>query len=109
MVELGHVDICRKVSMMSSHLSLMRERHLKELFHIFAYIRKYHNSEILFDTSDPVEDEIKFEEKDWTASEFVSHTEEELPANMPIPRRFGFVMRAYVDANHSGDYITRIY
>ena len=76
MVELGRVYICRKVSMMSSHLALMRERHLKELFRIFAYIRKYHNSEMLFDPSDPVEDEIQFEEKYWTASEFGTHTEE---------------------------------
>ena len=28
---------------------------------------------------------------------------------MPMPRRFGFVMRAYVDADHAGDSITRRY
>ena len=44
MVELGRVDICCKVSMMSSHIALTREGHLKELFHIFNYHRKYHNS-----------------------------------------------------------------
>ena len=79
---------------------------MKELFHIFVYLRKYHNSEIVFDTSDPVVDERQFEEKDWTASEFGSHTEEYLPAKMPIPRGFGFAMRAYVDVNQAGDSIT---
>lgn len=38
-VELGRVDICTEVSMMSSHLALPRQGHLKELFHIFAYLR----------------------------------------------------------------------
>ena len=36
MVELGRVDICCEVSMMSSCLALPREGHLKQLFHIFA-------------------------------------------------------------------------
>ena len=62
--------------MMSSHLALPREGHLKELFHIFAYLRKYHNSEMVFDPSHPVVDKRQFEEKYWTASEFGSHTEE---------------------------------
>ena len=93
--------------MMSSHFAPPREGHLKELFHIFDYLRKYHNSETVFDPSDPVVDERQSKEKYWTTSEFGSHTEEELPANLPIPRGFGFVMRAYVDADHSGDYITR--
>ena len=107
MVELGRVDICCKVSMMSSHIALTREGHLKELFHIFAYLRKYHNYKMVFDTSDTVVDERKFEDKYWTASEFGSHTEEELPANMPMSRGFDFVMIYYVDADHAVDYITR--
>ena len=35
-VELGRADICIEVSMMSSHLALPREEHMKELFHMFA-------------------------------------------------------------------------
>ena len=31
--------------------------------------------------------------------------EEELPSNMPTPRGMGFVMRAFVDADHAGDSI----
>ena len=40
-VELGRVDICLEVSMMSSHMAMPREGHLKELLHIFAYLGKY--------------------------------------------------------------------
>ena len=35
-VELGRVDICLEVSLISYHLALPREGHLDKLFHIFA-------------------------------------------------------------------------
>jgi hypothetical protein len=57
MVELGRVDICCEVLMMSSHLALPREGHFAQLFRIFAYLKKYHNSEMVFNPSDPAVDE----------------------------------------------------
>ena len=48
-VELGRVDIDVEVSMMSSHLALLREGHLKELYHIFAYLKARPNAEMVFD------------------------------------------------------------
>ena len=53
MVELGRVDICLEVSMMPSHMAMPREGHLDQLFNIFSYLRKYHNTEMVFDSSDP--------------------------------------------------------
>ena len=38
MVELGRVNICTKVSMMSSNLALPIEGHLEAVFHMFAYL-----------------------------------------------------------------------
>ena len=38
-VELGRVDICLEVSLISSHLELPCEGHLDKLFHIFAYLK----------------------------------------------------------------------
>ena len=38
-VELGRVDVCLEVSMMSSHLALPREGHLEQVLHIFAYLK----------------------------------------------------------------------
>jgi hypothetical protein len=61
MVELGRVDICLEVSMLSSHLALPREGHLEQLFHIFAYLKKFHNTEIVYDPSDPCITESNFE------------------------------------------------
>ena len=44
MVELGRVDICTEVSILSSHLALPRKGHLDALFHLFAYLKTHHNS-----------------------------------------------------------------
>ena len=107
MVELGRVDICLEVSMLSSHLALPREGHLDQIFNIFAYLKRNHNSEMIFDPSDPDIDQSLFDRKDWTASEFGLTLEEVLPPNMSTPRGIGFVMRAFVDADHAGDSITR--
>eukprot|EP00957_Ditylum_brightwellii_P036132 2737539-Ditylum_brightwellii.AAC.1 len=77
--------------MMSSHLALPREGHLDQVLHIFAYLRKYHNSELVFNPTHQEVNEQAFERKDWTSSE-CGHVpgNEELPPNMPTPRGFGF-------------------
>ena len=93
--------------MLSSHLALPRQGHLEQLYHIFAYLKRNHNSEMIFDPSNPVVDESLFARRDWTATEFGLKTEEELPTNMPQARGMGFVMRSFVDADHAGDSITR--
>ena len=107
-VELGRVDICLEVSMMSSHLALPRQGHLQQLLHMFAYLKKYHNAELVLDPSDPVVEMNQFERRDWTTSEF-GHVmgKEELPPNMPQPRGQGFTMRVKVDADHASDTVTR--
>jgi hypothetical protein len=108
MVELGRVDICLEVSMLSSHLALPREGHLEQVFHIFAYLKKYHNTEIVYDPSDPCVKTSDFERKDWTSSEFGHISgKEELPPNMPEPRGNGFTINAKVDADHAADTTSR--
>ena len=52
MVELGRIDITCEVSMMSSHMALPRVGHLDQLFHMFAYLKRNHNTELVFDPSD---------------------------------------------------------
>jgi hypothetical protein len=105
-VELGRVDICLEVSMMSSYLAMPREGHLNELYHIFSYLKNHHNSEMVFDPSYPDVDPNKFKRQDWEATEF-GELEETIPANCPESRGMGFVMTAYVDADHAADTVTR--
>ena len=56
--------------MMSSHLPLTWEWHLEQVYHVFSHLRKYHNSDMVFDTCRPITDEANFCIKDWTSSEF---------------------------------------
>ena len=92
--------------MMSSYLAMPREGHLEELFHIFAYLKRNHNSEMAFNPSDPEIDASKFQRQDWEATEF-GELEEIIPDNSPEARGMGFVMTAYVDADHASNTVTR--
>ncbi len=107
-VELGRVDICLEVSILSSCLALPREGHLEQVLHVFSYLKKYHNAELVYDPSDPVIDETKFEAKDWASSEF-GHLggKEEIPSAIPEPRGMGFTISSKVDASHADDTVTR--
>ena len=57
MVELGTVDICLEVSLLSSQLALPRVGHLEQVLHIFAYLKSHHTADIVLDPSDLVVDE----------------------------------------------------
>ena len=65
-VELGRIDIDCEVSMMSSHMALPREGHLKELFHIFAYLNAHANAKMVFDPTPILPDKSLFEREDWS-------------------------------------------
>ena len=60
-VELGRIDICLEVSMMSSHHVMPRKGHLDQVLHVFAYLHKYHNTELVYGPSDPVVEHDVFE------------------------------------------------
>jgi hypothetical protein len=82
-VELGRVDLDVKVSMMSSHLALPWEGHLKEIHHIFAYLKAHSNTEMVFNPTPPIIDMSLFEQQDWSFSAYGCESlMEELPSNM---------------------------
>ena len=93
---------------MSSHLALPREGHLSEVLHIFAYLKKHHNSEMVFDPTTPVIDGNLFVKQDWSYSPYgCEELVEELPDGMPTPIGQTMTMRVYVDSDHAGDVLTR--
>ena len=106
MVELGRVDLCTEVSMMSSHLCLPRQGHLEQLLHIFGYLKKRHNAEMSFDPSLPEVDKEKFPRRDWSQSIY-GDVEEALPPNMPRPLGREMIMRVFIDSDHAGESLTR--
>jgi hypothetical protein len=100
-VALGRVDITTEVSMMSSHLALPRVGHLAQLFHIFAYLKKRHNAEMVFDPSYPVIQADRFPEREM--EELYPDTKEEVAPDAPEPLGKEVVSRHWVDADHAGD------
>ena len=110
LVELGRADINTEVSMMSSHLALPREGHLKEVLHIFGHLKKHHNAEMVFDPSVPELVADDFPREDWSYSIYGSDRKapvEELPSEMPKPLGEAFTIRVFVDADHAGEQLTR--
>ena len=71
-VELCRIAINVEASMLSSHLALTREGHFQELLHIFSYLKKHINSEMVFDPSDPDIDMDSFQHQDWSYSMYSS-------------------------------------
>ena len=105
-VKLGRIDITCEVSMMSSHMALPREGHFSQLFQIFAYLKRYHNTELVFDPSNRDINYNSFVHQDWDSSEF-GPMDKELPSDAPKSGGMGFTMVAYVDSDHVGAVITR--
>ena len=96
--------------MLSSHLALPREGQFQELLHIFAYLKKYMNSEMLFDPIYPDIDMDSFQRQYWSYSIYSSpgkELKEALPPNIPPPLGNGFKLRCFVDADHEGESLNR--
>ena len=109
-VELGRVDICCEVSMVSSHLALPQCGHLAQVLHIFASLKSHANYEMVYDLSGVEFERAQFLRTDWGYSIYTqddSKLVEELPPNMPEPRGLGMTMIVYVDSDHAGDTVTR--
>ena len=105
MVEMGRIDICCEVSMMSSFVALSREGHLQQLFRMFSYLKLHHNATLVLDPSYPDIDTDAFPRKDW--KDFYKGTSESIPKDAPIPLGKELIIRAFVDADFAGEIISR--
>eukprot|EP00804_Cyclotella_cryptica_P021849 CCRYP_000809-RA/>CCRYP_000809-RA protein AED:0.35 eAED:0.35 QI:0/0/0/1/0/0.33/3/0/307 len=101
MCELGRIDICTKVSMLSSFAAMPRKGHLEAALHVFSYLKSKSNSRLIFDPKEPDVRKSDFVVCDW--SDFYRGAEEALPPNAPPPLGKGVVLRMFVDSNHAGD------
>lgn len=104
-VELGRIDICHEVSLMSSQLALPREGHLDKVLVIFAYLKWKHNARMVFDPTYPTINHEDFVNHDWTTH--YGNVKELLPPNAPEAHGKGFEMVGYVDADLAGEKLTR--
>ena len=105
MVKLGRIDICCEVSMMSSQLSLPREGHLDQVFHTFMYLKKHHNSDLVFEPSYPDVNIDTFPKHDRT--KLYGDVKEAMPPDMSEPLGKVLVMRCFVNDDHAGEKLKR--
>ena len=103
--ELGRIDILVDVSMMSRFLAAPREGHLEQVLHIFAYLKKYDRSKLVFDDEAPVFEDSRFAKCDW--DEFYPGAEEVTPPDAPEVLGKSMIMSCFVDADHAGCRVTR--
>jgi hypothetical protein len=86
-------------------LAAPREGHLAQALHIFAYLKRYDKSTLVFDPAEPVFDEERFAKVDW--KEYYPDAHEPVPPNAPELRGNGVTTTCFVDADHAGCKVTR--
>ena len=104
-VELGRVDICVEVSMMSSHVALPIQGHFEQVLHIFGYVKNHHNAEMVFDSTKPDIDMSLFKKQDWSHTIY-GELNKYMSANAPPACGRGMRMAVMVDLDHSGESLT---
>jgi hypothetical protein len=104
-IELGRMDIMVEAGLLARFQAAPREGHLEQLFHIFAYLKKYNRSTVCFDWTEPVFDESQFSVCDW--KEYYPDAKELIPPDMPEPLGKSVVTTCFVDADHAGCKLTR--
>ncbi len=104
MIELGRVDICTEVSMLSPHMALLRQGHLEAALHVMLYLSLHPNSCLCMDPTYPEIDDTQFPICDW--SKFYGEVEEPIPPNAPEAIGKVVDLRMFVDSDHAGDQCT---
>ena len=82
-MEFGQIGIHVQVAIFSRYLVQPRQGHLEAVYHIFAYLRKYKRSKVVFDDM-CVNWGNKFQAVDWR--NFYPEASEPIPPNVPEPR-----------------------
>lgn len=103
-VELGQIDINLSVSLQSQYLAQPREGHLDAALKIFAYLKKYSRSKLVFNDA-YIDWGGKFKKVDWT--DFYPGATEPVPHNAPPFCGPEVQINCFVDADHAGNKITR--
>ena len=89
--------------MMASYCAVPQRGHLDAVLHVFACLNSHERSQLLFDdTYVRIPQEPR---PDWT--DFYPDTKEEMPPDMLEPRGREVQMIVFVDADHTGDTVSR--
>ena len=105
-VEVGRVDILLEVSLLLSHLALLRAGPIQAVYIVFVYLKQVPKRRLYFERDHPDISEDRFHDIDWDTFNRVAA--EAIPLDMPWPRGKTMTSHYFVDVNHSGDNATRI-
>ena len=103
--ELGRVDICYAVALMSRFNAIPRQGHMDTVLRIFAYLKAHDKSKLVFDYGTRNFPETWFQKYDWT--EMYPDAQEEIPDNLPEPLGKPVQITVFADAAHADDLVTR--
>ena len=103
--ELGCIDICHAVGLMSRFNALPRKGHLQNVLRIFAYLKQHKNSKLVYDVDIRNFEDSVFTDHNW--SEMYPDANEEIPPGSPEPLGKAVQVNVFADAAHADDFITR--
>ena len=104
MVSITRFDIAHAMNTMARYGVKPREGHLQGVKHVFGYIKKYPQGQLILDTNDHDWSQYKIEDYNW--SDFYPNAIEELPHSMPEPKGKEAKITCYKDADHAFDQVT---
>jgi hypothetical protein len=104
-VELGRIVIITEVSILSTHLLLPHEVHLKGVFHVFAYLGIHENVRVVFYPTYPSVEMGVFIKTDWKY--MYGDVKEMIPSDAPITLGKEVDLRLFIDSDHAGEQFTR--
>ena len=82
-----------------------RRVHLEQVHHIFGYLKSCPKRKLFFNPQHPSIDERSFNSYDWY--DFYRDVKEAIPEDMPPPRGQSVSTHCFIDADHSGNRVTR--
>ena len=86
-------------------MALPREGHFEALFHMFPYLKKCHNAQLVFDPLYPDIDMSTFQQHDWKS--FYGEVKDTIPINMPEPRGKEVDLHLNINLDHAAEKLTR--
>ena len=79
--------------------------HLEQVYHVFGYLRTHSKHRLFFNTQHPDIDERAFSTYQWY--DFYHYAKEQVPTDMPPPRRCAVSTHCFVDVDHASNTVTR--
>ena len=104
--EIGCVDVLHETSLMSQYQVIPQEGHLKQVLHIFAFLKKKPKFTLYMDILLPRMEYSFFKIDPEEFKEYYRYAEEEMPHSIPMPRGMAVVTISFVDSSHGLNKVT---